>query len=284
MHLTLPWSSKVNERLDEVQRLLDEANYTSETYRVRLDAIGRSMAIIEFDVNGTICSANENFLATVGYSLDEIVGKHHRMFLRAEDARSTDYTTFWPRLRSGEFFSGEFLRINKRGEQVWIQATYNPVFDENGQVKSVVKFASDVTEQKRERASLTSRLEAVSRCFAVIEFEVDGTIIRANDNFLDTMGYSLSEIQGKHHSMFAEASWRNSPEYVEFWRSLGRGEHHSGEYKRIGKGGREIYIQASYNPVFGLNGEITSVIKFATNVTEAVVNRQTTTSVAHSVA
>ncbi|XZE19719.1 methyl-accepting chemotaxis protein [Pirellulaceae bacterium SH449] len=242
------------------------------------------MAIIEFDINGTILSANENFLATVGYSLDEIVGKHHRMFLRSEDARSSEYATFWSKLRSGEFFSGQFLRVNKRGEQVWIQATYNPVFGEDGQVKSIVKFASDVTEQKREWASLTSQLEAVNRCFAVIEFEVDGTIIRANDNFLDTVGYSMSEIQGKHHSMFAEASWRNSPEYSEFWRSLGRGEHHAGEYKRVGKGGKEVYIQASYNPVFGLNGEITSVIKFATNVTEAVVNRKTTTSVAHSVA
>ncbi|MCU0719568.1 MAG: methyl-accepting chemotaxis protein [Pirellula sp.] len=187
-------------------------------------------------------------------------------------------------MRSGEFFSDEFLRINRRGDQVWIQATYNPILNSEGKVTSVIEFATDVTNHKREWVGMKGQLSAISDRFAVIEFQTDGTIIRANENFLNTVGYSLSEIQGKHHSIFVDSELKASAEYQEFWKSLGRGDTKSGEYRRIAKGGREIYIQASYNPILGLNGEIVSVIKFATNITEAVKARESTSSVAHSVA
>ena len=284
LKLPLTWNTKVSRQLDSVQNLLDEAIESNGAYRGKFDAISRSMAIIEFDLNGTILNANENFQLALGYSLEELVGKHHRMFLSNEEARSKEYGDFWSRLRTGELFSGQFLRLNKRGEQVWIQATYNPILDEHGKVTSVTKFAADVTKEKREWFSMKGQLDAVSNCFAVIEFGTDGTILRANDKFLNAVGYTFSEIQGKHHSIFAAPEWRNTSDYSEFWRLLGRGETQCGEYRRIGKGGREIYLQASYNPILGLNGEITSVIKFASDVTEAVQNRKTTSAVSHSLA
>jgi methyl-accepting chemotaxis protein len=280
----LPWNNKFIKRIDNLEHLLEDATGSNAKFRSQLQAIHRSMAVIEFDPNGVILQANENFLAALGYTLDEITGKHHRMFVRSGDAASPEYTRFWSRLRNGEFFSGEFPRLNKAGKEIWIQATYNPVFDDAGNVVSVVKFASDITKAKMQLANLNGQAGAVDRCFAVIEFNLNGIILNANDNFLNTVGYTLAEIQGKHHSMFVTAEYRTSKEYASFWEALNRGQYHSGEFHRIGKGGRDVYMNASYNPILGINGEITSVIKYASDVTSAVVNRQRTTTVAHSVA
>lgn len=261
-----------------------ETNSESVSYKQKLDAIGRSMAVIEFDLSGTIRNANDNFLNALGYSLEEIAGKHHRMFLRPQDANSHEYAEFWKKLRSGEFFCGEYLRITKSGKQIWIQATYNPILDSAGNLIGIVKFATDITKSKEVWTSLTSQAASVDRCFAVIEFQLDGTILKANTNFLETMGYSITEIQGKHHSMFIPPELKNTREYAEFWLALNRGQYHSGEFHRIGKGGRSVYLQASYNPILGLNGEITSVIKYASNITAAITNRRRTQHVAHTVA
>lgn len=280
----LSWNSTYTKKIDELELLLAETNSESVSYKQKLDAISRSMAVIEFDLSGTIQHANENFLSALGYSLDEIVGKHHRMFVRPEDAISREYSEFWNMLRSGKFFSGEYLRITKSGKQIWIQATYNPILDTAGNLVGIIKFASDITQSKEVWASLTNQVASVDRCFAVIEFTLDGTIVRANTNFLEAMGYTESEIAGKHHSMFVPQELRNTKEYAEFWAALNRGRYHSGEFHRIGKGGRSVYLQASYNPIFGLNGEITSVIKYASNITEAVTNRRRTQHVAHTVA
>ena len=238
-----------------------------------VDALNRSQAVIEFTPDGTIVTANENFLGAVGYTLDEIKGKHHSMFVEPSYGNSAEYKKFWEDLGNGEFQADEYKRIGKGGKEIWIQATYNPIFDAAGNVSKVIKFATDVTAQKLINADFEGQIAAIHKSQAVIEFKMDGTIITANDLFCGVMGYSLDEIQGKHHSMFAEPEFASSPEYKGFWEALNRGEFQAAEYKRIGKGGKEVWIQASYNPILDLNGEPAKVVKFATDITEEVKKR-----------
>ncbi|MFO0650103.1 MAG: PAS domain-containing protein [Polyangiales bacterium] len=191
---------------------------------------------------------------TLGYSLNEIKGKHHSMFVEESYRSSNDYREFWARLNRGEYVAEEFKRIGRGGKEVWIQASYNPIFDLNGKPFKVVKYAMDVTAEKIKAADYAGQLAAIGKSQAVIEFDLDGTIRTANENFLRTLGYSLNEIKGKHHSMFVEESYRGSNDYREFWARLNRGEYVAEEFKRIGRGGKEVWIQASYNPIFDLNG------------------------------
>ena len=239
----------------------------------KIAAINRAQAVIEFKLDGTIVNANENFLNAMGYSLNEIQGKHHSMFIDAGERDSAAYRDFWAALNRGDYQSGEFKRIGKGGREVWILASYNPIFDEKGKPTGVVKFATDVTAEKLKNADLAGQISAIDKAQAVIEFNMDGTIITANENFLGAMGYSLAEIKGKHHSMFVAPSERDSADYREFWGALNRGEYQAAEYKRIGKGGKEVYIQASYNPIFDLNGKPFKVVKYATDVTKQVLVR-----------
>jgi methyl-accepting chemotaxis protein len=231
------------------------------------DALSRSQAVIEFNLEGTIISANDNFLKTLGYSLGEIQGKHHSMFVDPSERDSAAYRDFWAALRRGEYQAAEYKRIGKGGREVWIQATYNPVLGAGGKPVKVVKFATDITARKIKSMEDASQIAAISRAQAVIAFEMDGTIVTANDNFLKAMGYTLGEIKGKHHSMFVEPSERDSAAYREFWAKLNRGENQAAEYKRIGKGGREVWILASYNPVLDEKGKPFRVVKFATDIT-----------------
>ena len=233
----------------------------------QINAIGKSQAVIEFDTHGNIITANDNFLATVGYALEDIVGKHHSIFVTETERDSEDYRTFWEKLAQGQFYSGEFHRVAKDGSDIWIQATYNPILDVNGKPIKVVKYASNITEQKVQNAYFEGQLEAIGKSQAVIEFNMDGIIQTANDNFLQTFGYTLDEIKGKHHSMFVDASYRSTHEYAAFWESLREGTFSSGEYKRIGKNGKEIFIQATYNPILDHNGKPFRVVKFATDIT-----------------
>ena len=186
----------------------------------KLDAIGRSQALIEFKPDGTIITANENFLGAVGYSLEEIAGKHHSMFVDTDYAKSSEYTAFWASLARGEFQAGEFKRFGKSGNEIWIQASYNPVFNRAGKTVKVIKSATDITEAKRASADAAGQLDAINKSQAVIHFELDGTIIDANDNFLGAVGYGLAEIKGKHHSMFVEPDYGRSAEYAVFWDDL----------------------------------------------------------------
>ncbi|QDU69868.1 methyl-accepting chemotaxis protein [Engelhardtia mirabilis] len=233
----------------------------------KLEAIGKSMAVIEFNLDGTIVTANDNFLAAIGYSLDEIAGKHHSMFVDPIERSSPEYREFWAKLGRGEFESGEFKRVAKGGREIWIQASYNPILGLDGKPIKVVKFASDITERTLQTANYEGQLAAISKSQAVIEFELDGTIITANQNFLDTLGYTLAEIEGQHHGMFVDPVFRASADYRDFWAKLNRGEFQAAEYKRLGKGGKEVWIQASYNPIFDPNGKPYKVVKFATDVT-----------------
>ncbi len=235
-----------------------------------VDAISKSQAIIHFAPDGTILDANENFLRAMGYTLAEIQGKHHRMFVEPAYAASQEYKQFWEKLRRGEFDSREYKRIAKGGREVWILASYNPVFDTNGNLLKVVKFATDITRQKMTNADYQGQIEAIGRTQAVIQFALDGTILSANQAFLDAMGYSLSEIQGKHHRMFVDPNYAESNEYREFWEGLRKGKCNAGAFKRLGKHGKPVWIQASYNPILDMDGRPFKVVKFATEITDMI--------------
>jgi len=237
-------------------------------------ALHRVQAVIEFDLEGTILQANDNFLQTLGYTLEEIRGRHHSMFVDPEHVRSSAYREFWARLGRGEFDAGQYRRVGKGGREIWIQASYNPVFDSSGRPVKVVKFATDITAQQMQAADFAGQLAAINTSQAVIEFSLDGCILSANDNFLATTGYALEEVRGQHHSMFAEPEYARSAEYRQFWQKLGRGEYDAGQYRRLGKGGREIWIQASYNPIFDMNGRPFKVVKYATDISAQVRDAQ----------
>ncbi|GLR87544.1 methyl-accepting chemotaxis protein [Bradyrhizobium iriomotense] len=240
----------------------------------KIAAIGRAQAVIEFNMDGTIVAANENFLKAMGYSLEEIKGKHHSMFVTPEDRAGSAYRDFWARLNRGEFEAAEYKRLGKGAKEIWILATYNPILDEAGKPFKVVKFATEVTEQKLKAADNDGQIAAIWKSQAVIEFNMDGTIRNANENFQEAMGYTLAEIKGKHHSMFVEPRERDTAAYRQFWETLNRGQYQAAEYKRIAKGGREIWIQASYNPIFDLNGKPYKVVKYATDITAQAIGRK----------
>lgn len=240
----------------------------------KYSAIQRSQSIIEFDQNGTILSANANFLAALGYELADIVGQHHSMLMPPEERDTPDYRHFWEALCAGHFRADEFRRVGKNGREVWLHASYNPIMKSNGSAWRIVKLATDITQQKLHNADLQGQLNAINRVQAIIQFGLDGTILAANENFLHTLGYNLEEIQGNHHSMFVSQEERNSPAYREFWNKLNSGAYVAAEFCRIGKNQQEVWIQASYNPVFDANGRIYKVVKFATDITAQVLERE----------
>ncbi|TKT57063.1 PAS domain S-box protein [Rhizobiaceae bacterium LC148] len=231
-----------------------------------VDAISRSQAVIEFDLTGNILYANENFCRALGYSLAEIKGKHHRIFCDPDYVTSAEYRDFWANLAAGKFDAGEYRRITKAGGDVWIQASYNPVF-RSGKPYKVVKFAADITAAKLKATDDAGKLTALDQSQAIIEFTPEGEILTANENFCRGLGYELSEIKGRHHRMFCDPAYAASPEYAAFWRRLAAGEFIADEFVRYGKGGREIWIQAAYNPIRDMNGQVSKVVKFATDVT-----------------
>ncbi|MBD8192703.1 PAS domain-containing methyl-accepting chemotaxis protein [Pseudomonas fluorescens] len=235
-----------------------------------LDAIERSMAVIEFDPQGNVLRANDNFLKAMGYRAEQVMGQPHRMFCTPAFARSAEYQQLWANLRNGQFQSGTFERQASNGESVWLEASYNPVRDEAGQVIKVVKFAMDVTPRLQAESEANAKLAAIGRAMAVIEFNLDGTIITANANFLQRMGYSLAQIQGKHHRLFCTQELASSPAYSEFWQRLNQGELFSGEFERVDKNGRTVWLEANYNPVYDASGRLCKVVKFASDVTAKV--------------
>lgn len=239
----------------------------------KLGAISNSQAVIEFDMNGTVLTANEGFLKTMGYALAEIQGRHHSMFVEPATRESEAYREFWDSLNRGVYQKAEYKRIGKGGKEVWLLATYAPIIDDAGKPFKVVKFATDVTEQKLRVADSDGQISAIGKSQAVIEFEMDGTVRSANANFLKTLGYTLDEIKGRHHSMFVTSEERESGEYQDFWAALNRGEYRSGEFQRVGKGGKDVWIQASYNPILDLNGRPFKVVKYASDTTAQVVAR-----------
>jgi methyl-accepting chemotaxis protein len=241
---------------------------TAAEFSGKVAAMSRAQAMIEFDLLGNILSANENFLQLMGYTPAEVIGQHHRMFVTAEEAKSPAYRQFWQKLGRGAFDAGEYKRIGKGEREVWIQATYNPIMDLNGNPMKVVKFATDITESKLRSTEFEGKVNAINRAQAIVEFDLTGRILHANEHFLRVMDYTLEEIRGKHHRIFCDPAYAASNEYVEFWHRLGRGEYEGAEYKRFGKNGKERWIQASYNPIFDLDGKPWKIVKFAYDITE----------------
>lgn len=252
-----------------VEQLLSLSDSRLALAHAALDAINRTQAVAEFDMNGVVTHANQNFLDTMGYTLGEVVGRHHRMFCTDDAAASSAYAVFWKSLAGGHANSGEFMRITRHGVPVWLQASYNPVFDDDGKPVKIIKFATDITAAKLEAADHAAKMAAIHRVSAVIEFGLDGRILDANANFLATMGYTLDEIANEHHRMFCDPAYAASAEYAAFWARLGSGESHTGQFRRRHKSGRSVWLEATYNPVFGPDGQPLKVIKFATDVTAA---------------
>lgn len=235
-----------------------------------LSALSRSLGIIEFNFDGTVRTANQNFLAIVGYSLPEIQGQHHSLFVEPAYGASPEYRMFWDTLRQGEFQAARYKRLAKGAREIWIEATYTPVLDGSGKPFKVVKVATDITRQIAEGADRRGQIEAINKAQAVISFTLDGIVLDANQNFLTAVGYSLSEIQDRHHNQFVEPAYKASGEYRAFWAKLQAGEHVTGQFKRLGKDGREIWIEASYNPILDASGRPYKVVKFATDITAQV--------------
>lgn len=233
-------------------------------------ALHRSQAIIEFTPSGNIIHANENFLSTMGFTLGEIKGKHHSIFVEPTEASGADYKKFWANLAKGEFQQSEFKRITKDKKIVWLHATYNPIKNGKGDILKVIKFASDITQDKLHNADLAGQISAIHKSQAVIEFDVNGNILFANDNFLHVMRYRLDEVKGKHHSIFISPAEANSVDYKEFWQQLKKGKYQAAQYKRLSKTGEEVWIEASYNPIFDMNGNILKIVKFATDITQNI--------------
>ena len=248
---------------------ITESRLQAVEYEGKIAAIHRSQAVIEFDLQGNVLWANDNFLAMTGYALEELRGRHHSLMCPADYARSADYALLWNRLGQGIFDSGVYKRIRRDGRPIWIQATYNPILDAEGQPYKVVKFASDVTAAQLQAAEFQGKMAAIDRAQAVIEFDLHGNILTANENFLSVLGYSLDEVRGKHHRIFCEADHARSPGYRLFWEKLGRGDFDAGLYKRRASDGRQVWIQATYNPILDAEGQPYKVVKFASDVTES---------------
>ncbi|WP_416365099.1 methyl-accepting chemotaxis protein [Pseudomonas sp. NFX183] len=252
------------------KKTINTLQHTNAQQASLLGAIERSMAVIEFDLQGTVLRANENFLKTMSYRAEQIAGQPHRMFCTPAFTRSAEYNQLWTQLRNGQFQSGTFERVGGDGQSVWLEASYNPVRDHTGQVIKVVKYAMDVTPRLQAESEANAKLGAIDRAMAVIEFNLDGTIITANANFLQRMGYSLAQIQGKHHRLFCKPDLANSSTYSEFWKRLNQGELFNGQFERIDKNGQTVWLEANYNPVYDASGRLCKVVKFASDITARV--------------
>jgi len=251
-------------------------NLSKEELLSRMEAINRSNALIYFDLTGKILGVNAIFLKAMGYGEDEhaeIVGKHHSIFVCEDYARSLEYEKFWDILRSGKYYKGEFERRRRDGSLINLQATYNPIYDEKGTITKIMKVATDITpivESKKQ-------IDAINKSTATITFDMKGFILDANSIFLETMGFKPNEknqVVGKHHSIFVNYEYSKSDDYTKFWQNLNNGKFLDGIFERKKVDGSTVYLQASYNPVFDSKGNVTNVIKIATDVTESVKNKK----------
>ena len=268
---------------DPAGRLLKIVQYASviteektreSSLQWQIDAIHRSNCVIIFDIYGTILEVNDKFLDSTGYTLDELVGRHHKMFVDQGEVHSAEYANFWNDLRLGKHRTGQYRRIGKDGREIWLQATYSPIFDTAGRPVKVVKFATDVTQDRLLQVDHQGQIAAIHRGQCVLSLDVDGTIVDANDNFLNAMGYRFADVRGQHHNMLVDPEVADSDDFRAFWEEILKGKSLVGEFKRLGKDGREVWLQATYNPIRDLSGKVFKVVKYATDVTEEKV-RQT---------
>jgi methyl-accepting chemotaxis protein len=267
-------TGRLFDSLDAMQTSLRARDKKDADFRGQIAAIGASQAVIEFDMDGTVRDVNDNFVKVMGYTKAEVVGKHHSQFVETSLANGSDYRGFWEKLNRGEADFGTYKRLAKGGREVWLSASYNPIKDLDGKPFKVVKYASDVTEQMVRNADFAGQLEAINLSQAVIEFDMDGTVRRVNDNFARTMGYAPAEVIGRHHSQFVDPAQSAGADYRAFWAKLNRGEFEVGTFKRIGKGGKEVWLTAAYSPIKDVNGKPFKVVKYASDVTPATRAQQ----------
>jgi len=251
-------------------------NLSKEELLSRLEAINRSNAIIYFDLSGIILGVNDIFLEAMGYGIgnhEELIGKHHRTFVCEDYSKSDEYEKFWDILRSGKYYQGEFERRRKDGSLINLQATYNPIFNEDGKITKIMKIATDITPIVDSK----KQIDAINRSTAIISFNIDGFITDVNSIFLETMGYKSNDkdkVIGKHHSVFVSYEYSKSDEYTKFWENLRKGKFFDGIFERRKVDGSIVYLQATYNPVLDSKGNITDVVKIATDVTDAVNDKK----------
>lgn len=257
-----------------IKKTLASCQHKLHKYEAKYSAVDKSTALIEFLPDGTILFANANFLNTMSYRLQDIVQQHHSIFCHTNEKAHSDYKKFWSRLAAGEAIKGRFMRLDKNQKEVWLEASYNPILNENGKVTSILKLATDITQQVRNEFNDHSTIEAINRSMAVIEFSLKGEILTANNNFLHTTGYRLEEIKGKHHRILCCSEYAQSNDYIQFWERLNKGEFFSGRYRRVNKSGHIIWLRATYNPIFNEHGKLIKIIKFASDVTPQIEQQQ----------
>ena len=251
--------------------VITEQKHNALEFAGQMAAIDKVLGVIEFTLDGRILKINQNFSQVTGYSAAEVIGQHHRMFMAADEADSPAYRQFWQQLAAGKSDSGVYKRLGKHGQEIWLQATYNPIFDEQGKPYKVVKFATDITRERIREADCIGQLAAINHIMAVIEFDLEGKILSANQNFLNAVDYDLASIVGQHHRMFVLPEQKNSIEYQQFWRDLAQGKPQSGVYQRIGKQGQHIWLRASYNPIKDYAGRTYKIVKYATDITTTYI-------------
>ena len=257
-------------RIIKIATDVTKATLRSAEFEARSTAMDRSQAVIEFTLDGIILEANENFLETFGYTAGEVIGRHHRMLCADDQAGSADYTLFWKKLSGGTFDAGVYKRKAKDGRDIWLQATYNPILDPSGRPMKIVKFAMDITQTKERTATFEGMARAIDLSQAVVEFDLKGHILKANDNFLHAFGYRREDLVGQHHAMLCDAELVRSSNYHSFWNKLGNGEFASGRFLRHGRNGREVWIQATYNPILDAEGRPHKIVKIASDVSRQV--------------
>lgn len=233
-----------------------------------IDAVKANVGYVELGTDGSLLYANPLFLGWIDYSLNEVAGKHHRTLCRPDYSSSSAYKGFWDTLRAGQAVTGTFDRVGKNGDIIWLEATYLPVLDENKHVAKIVKIASNVTDEHAKAEGQQALLGALNLSLASIEFEPDGTILNANDNFLKLVGYRLSDIKGQHHRIFCDDKfYQDNP---RFWHELAEGQIKSGQFERRNAHGQTIWIEATYNPIRGVDGKVERVVKLGSDITERV--------------
>ncbi len=271
------FNQKLKAQLQACQTRLDEEQGI-------IEAIKAGAATVIFSPEGIIQEASTPFLALMGYGAAELIGQPHSQLCPRAWGESGDYRQFWRRLAQGEVQSGTFERVNRQGETRWLEATYFPV-KHQGRVTRVFKIASDVTEQHQRLERLEALTEALDRSRAMIEFTPNGDILHANANFLSVMGYTLSEIAGRHHRIFCdEAFLREQP---RFWEELARGQFKSGLFMRHNSRGQAVWLEATYNPIRDGSGKVVRVVKFASDITARIEQNHATREaarLAHSTA